>query len=486
MITQLKTEEGYAEKMFPTFSSKLDLKTATRKQIVEAIGIDNLINKAKEKFNPETSDFNMTNTDDIIHAHLIVDSWDAMMYLAADTFAFNENFGITKDYTRGSFTTVEKAKVDYDNFNDYSNDPDVAAEEGEKDEQEHWQIESRTIDVLTSMSELVRQGLHECYLLDADGNKVISKWGIPERVNPRKTVNSILRWAQNSQSLEDMIAKLSTKQKSNPWLSQLITRLSDKTGNETDFQSQFYSVFSKAFQLYSIVLLEDGKYHSMNVNSHPALSEVMQTITAQYKVGEHSLFSGGKVSSKLLGSEKSVGKDDALSLHKALFELRAIDKALKTGTALDEDMIKSATENIMGVCRIIGYPITEDVLTDVVNADTIQSMTEYLGYLVKDLSAVLNAQNQGKMMNYDPFKFGGDHSIGGTLRNFLTPITDKLEDVAVAAFYDSGKMYQSYVIPSFMTNLMNKFKLEGKEFEDFVWKQYGSSEWFKKDLMTLT
>ena len=100
-----------------------------------------------------------------------------------------------------------------------------------------------------------------------------SKWGIAERVNPRESVNSILRWTQGALSLDDMIKRLSDKQKQNPWLSQLIERLSDKSGKETDFQSQFYGVFSKHFQLYSIVLLEDGKYYSMAVNSHPALSE---------------------------------------------------------------------------------------------------------------------------------------------------------------------------------------------------------------------
>lgn len=65
------------------------------------------------------------------------------------------------------------------------------------------------------------------------------------------------------------------------------------------------------------------------------------------------------------------------------------------------------------------------------------------------------------------------------MRNLLTPITDKLEDTAVNAFYDSGKMYQSYITPSFMTKLMNKFRQEGQAFENFIMDEYGSSEWFK-------
>lgn len=477
-ITELQKEEGIAEKLYPTLNTDIDFQTASRKQIVEAVNINSLIARARDLFNIE-----VTRPDDMDIASqslIIYRNWDAIMYLAADIFAMNEGFGITKDYSKGNFTTTEDSKVDFDNFNDYSNDQDIAAEEGEKDEQEHWQVESRTIDVLNSMSALVRLGLHECYLLDADGNKVYSKWGIAERVNPRESVNSILRWTQGALSLDDMIKRLSDKQKQNPWLSQLIERLSDKSGKETDFQSQFYGVFSKHFQLYSIVLLEDGKYYSMTVNSHPALSEAMKSISALFKIGEHPLFgNNGKINSKLLGTDQTTGKNSEFNLHKALTELREIDKAIKEGKTLDDTMSKTATDNILGISKSFGYNITEEMLTDVVNAENIKKITESLGYIVKDLDKALQAQNKGTLKEYDPFKFGGESSIGGSLRNLLTPITDKLEDTAVNAFYDSGKMYQSYITPSFMTKLMNKFRQEGQAFEDFIMDEYGSSEWFK-------
>lgn len=477
-ITNLQKEKGLAKTLFPSLNTDLDFQSASRKQIVETVGLDRLIERTKTLFSPQVMDYE--DTDTMMQAQLITDNWDAIMYLAADIFAMNEGFGITKDYSRGNFTTTEDSKVDFDNFNDYSNDQDVAAEEGEKDEQEHWQVESRTIDVLNSMSALVRLGLHQCYLLDAEGNKVYSKWGIAERVNPRESVNSILRWTQGALSLDDMIKRLSDKQKQNPWLSQLIERLSDKSGKETDFQSQFYGVFSKHFQLYSIVLLEDGKYYSMTVNSHPALSEAMKSISALFKIGEHPLFgNNGKINSKLLGTDQTTGKNSEFNLHKALTELREIDKAIKEGKTLDDTMSKTATDNILGISKSFGYNITEEMLTDVVNAENIKKITESLGYIVKDLDKALQAQNKGTLKEYDPFKFGGESSIGGSLRNLLTPITDKLEDTAVNAFYDSGKMYQSYITPSFMTKLMNKFRQEGQAFEDFIMDEYGSSEWFK-------
>ena len=478
-ISQLQKEEGIAEKLFPTLKTDLDFKSASRKQIVEAVGVNRLIDKVKSIFDTEANWDSYQNAEDGgLQADLIFANWDAIMYLAADVFAMNEGFGITKDFSKGNFTTTKNSNIDYDNFNDYSNDQDVVAEEGGKDEQEHWQIENRTIDVLNSMSALVRQGIHECYRLNADGSKVMSKWGIAERVNPREAVNSILRWTQGSLSLNDMIKKLSNKQPQNLWLSQLIQRLSDQSGSETDFQSQFYGVFSKHFQLYSVVLLEDSKYHCITVNSHPALTDVMNTITAQFKIGEHPLFgTNGKINTKLLSSADSDSKD--FTLHKALSELQDIDKSLKYGKTLNDDMSKSVSNNIMAVCKALGYNVTEDMLSGVVNAESINKVTSALNFIVKDLDKVVSAQHKGEMKDYNPFTFGAKFSINGSLRNFLTPITDKLEDTAVNAFYDSGKMYQSYVTPSFMTKLFNKFRQEGQAFEDFILDEYGSSEWFK-------
>nr|DAG87378.1 MAG TPA: ATP dependent DNA helicase [Crassvirales sp.] len=479
-ITKLQKEEGLAEKLFPILKTDLDFKSASRKQIVETVGINRLIDSVKSIFDTEANWDSYKDDENGIsfQADLIFDNWDAIMYLAADVFAMNEGFGIAKDFSKGNFTTTDDSHIDYDNFNDYSNDQDIAAEDGEKDDQEHWQIENRTIDVLNSMSALVRQGIHECYLLNADSSRVMSKWGIAERVNPREAVNSILRWTQGSLSLNDMIKRLSNKQSQNPWLSQLVQRLSDKSGSETDFQSQFYGVFSKHFQPYSVVLLEDGKYHSIAVNSHPALTDVMNTITSQFKIGEHPLFgTNGKVNTKLLGSANSVSND--FTLHKALSELQNIDKSIKQGNTLDDKMSKIVSDNIMAVCRAFGYNITEDMLSGVVNAESINKVTSALNFIVKDLDSAASAQHKGEMKDYNPFAFGTKFGINGSLRNFLSPITDKLEDTAVNAFYDSGKMYQSYVTPSFMTKLFNKFRQEGQAFEDFILDEYGSSEWFK-------
>lgn len=479
MITDLQKEKGLAKEQFPSLKTDLDFQSASRRKVAETVDINRLIDRCRKLFSNEVVDYD--DVDQMLQADVIIDNFDAIMHLAADVFALNEGFGIVKDYKTGKYKlTKQPPRIDYDNFHDYSNDEDVAAENGEKDGQEHWQVESRTIDVLTSMSALVRQALHDCYLLDENGNKIYSRWQIAERINPRDAVNSILRWTQGSQSLEDMVSKLSQKQEKNPWLSQLTTRLSDTSGKETDFQSQFYGVMSKHFQSYSIIVLEDGKYHNVPVNNHPALSEAMKTITAQFKMGELPLFGdNGKVNAKVLGNDNTTGENNDFNFHKALAELQTIRAAIDHGDPLEEKDMETASANIMGICRNFGYNVTEDMVSEILDADNIRYMTEKFGFLVGDLDKALKDQKSGKLKVYDPFKFKGKYAIDTTLKNFLTPITEVLEDTAINAFYDSGKMYQSYVIPSYWSMLMNKFNLKGQQFEDFIRENYASSEWFR-------
>lgn len=475
-ITILQTEKGKAVEFFPNIDKDFDFLKASRREIVEKVGINNLVNRAKQQFDPEQNDYDF---DVMEQADLIVDNWDAILMLASDVFSMNEGFGVYMNYDSGNFDIVEGTNIGYDNFNNEGQDTE-SIEETEGDEQEHWQVESRTIDILNSMSALVRQGLHQCYQIDKDGNKVMSKWGIAERINPRQAVNSILRWTQGALTLDDMINKLTSKSEQNPWLEQLIQRLSDKSGNETDFQSQFFGVFSKHFQSYSIVLKEKGVYKSIPVNSHPALSEVISSISTQYRIGEHPLFTDKGINIKYLGTKETVKDSDDFNLHKALANLNGLVERLNHNES-ETSIYEEAAENIIGVCKIMGYPISDEMLDGVLNKDNIKKMAGALGYIVTSLDSAVNEKKRNPNAEYDPFAYNTDNNIGGSLRNFLSPITDKLEDIAINAFYDSGKMYQSYITPSFMTKLMKKFSIESEEeFTDFIMEEYGNSEWFKQ------
>lgn len=404
-------------------------------------------------------------------------NWDAVVAMSSAYFTINEGQAIRQDFQTKKFTVQSSSTIDFDNFEESRDYTTVREEEG--DSQEYWQVESRTIDVLSSMSQLVKSALHECYLLDADGNLVTSKWGIPERVNIRNATNSILRWTQGSLSLQDMIDKLQEKKQSAPWLTPLIERLSNTDGTEADFQSQFYTVFQKSWQSYHVVKQKEGQFTIIPCNSHPALTEIMQDITALFKMNNHPLFNNGYIKKQLLGSAEE--QHPSTTLHSALTALQALNQRYIHKDEITEEQIQEAVQVVSDVCKILGYDsVKGESLKELITAENVNRFAEALRYIVSSLDKQYTAQHQGTSKeSYDPFKYYGANNIASSIRNFLTPITDKLEDTTVSSFYDNGKMYQSYVTPSFMTLLMSKFHQEGEQLEEFINEMYAHSEWFK-------
>lgn len=454
-ITEIQETPGLAEKIYGEQFKDKDFASMSRAEVVRTIGPDAMIAMCKEKFSPENTDYE--DFDTIEKAEVITDNWGAIMMLASDVFLSVEDFSIVSSKDGSTSEVNEDYVADADNFNNSNMEGDVLENEG--DLQEHWQVETKTLDVLATMSQMVRQALTKCYLLDKDGNNITSEFGINERVNAREATNSILRWTQGALNLEQMIAKLQEKADSNPWVRQIIDRLSDTSGKETDFQGQFFGTFCKHFQPYSVVIEENGRYKSIQVNENPALSEAMTQVTTQYKIGEHPLFTTEGINKEAFKELKSTFEELSKYNHQGydLTNTETRDEAAKT---------------LGYVSNLLGYYVTPEMVAENLNKDTFKRMFSALRYITNSLEKNLDNAT------YEPFKFGSRDGINGNTREFLKPITDHLEDIAVSAFYDSGKMYQSYITPSYTSKLFQKFGQTGKAFDDFIMAEYGNMPWF--------
>lgn len=454
-ITEIQETPGLAEKIYGEQFKDKDFASMSRAEVVRAIGPDAMIAMCKEKFSPENTDYE--DFDTIEKAEVITDNWGAIMMLAPDVFLSVEDFSIVSSKDGKTSEVNENFVADADNFNNSNMEGDVLENEG--DLQEHWQVETKTLDVLATMSQMVRQALTKCYLLDKDGNNITSEFGINERVNAREATNSILRWTQGALNLEQMIAKLQEKADSNPWVRQIIDRLSDTSGKETDFQGQFFGTFCKHFQPYSVVIEENGRYTSIPVNENPALSEAMTQVTTQYKIGEHPLF-----------TTEGINKEAFKELKSAFEEL---SKYNPQGYDLTNTETRDEAARTLGyVSNLLGYYVTPEMVAENLNKDTFNRMFSALGYITNSLEKNLDNAT------YEPFKFGSRDGINGNTKEFLKPITDHLEDIAVSAVYNSGKMYQSYITPSYTSKLFQKFGQTGQAFDDFIMAEYGNMPWF--------
>lgn len=475
-VTRMQKEKGFAEKIFPSLKVNEDFnfQTATRKEIIETVGLPRLLDRAKELFNTEKVDFDDLSIEQ--QADVIYDNFDGILHFGTDIFAMNEGFGIKRNYRTNTYEVAESMEMSLDDEGNYN---DTATTEEEEDLQEHWQIEQRTLDVLASATELVRMAIHECYQIDEKGNKVKSAWGIYERVNPREAVKNILRWTRGAQSLPDMVAMLERRKADNPWLTQLINRLNDKSGNEADLQSQFYGVMKKSRQSYNITQLENGKYIVNFVNNNKSRKAIFNGIVAKLAMKEHPLFKKG-IDRSLLGYKDKVGKDEDITLYKALYDLRAIEDRLNHKEQLNSDMIDEAANNIEAAYKILGYVPLDNAVRASITEDNIKHMTKQLGYIVNALEDEAQYEHQHTNATpYEPLTYKARNSIEGALKKFLDPVADILDDSATNVVFEDGKMYQEDVTPSYLTLLFEKFHLDEREFQKFIRREYGSSEWFK-------
>ena len=467
-ITELQQNPELAVKIYGDTVKNLNTQEASRIEIVNAIGLDNIKEMCKQKFSPKNAGYTKIST--IRKANLIIDNWDAIMQLASDVFTDIEKFSITETVVADKVVsqTNENLNNNQDNFNAEEQNDEESLLETHGNLQEHWQTKANTIDIMDSMSQLMHRAIAQCYQLEEvsrDENnkpvydKVKSEFGINLRVKPREVTGSLLRWCQGCLNIKDVIANLKAKESANPWVSQIITKLEDNSGNESDFQSQFFGVFVKPFMSYSIVKIdEDGNYISQVVNKNPALKEAVKGITTLYKIGEHPMFK----------SNGAVNKETFKQFSEAMKELANLD--------LEKNKDK-IVHNLGFMYNALGFSITDDLVSQILDQDTYKTLTTQFGYIHKSL---YDNQNIANPKDYEPLKFKGKGSFLGTLNNVLKPITNTLEDTAVSAFYDNGNMYQSYVIPSYMTKLMSKFHLDGEKFDQFITNEYGKYDWFKE------
>ena len=352
-----------------------------------------------------------------------------------------------------------------DNFNATDN---IDGDEETRNQQEHWMIENATRDIMDNASVKVKQAIADCYLLEDNGK--VKEDGTPdydiakdklnrnERIVPIQAVRSIVKWIQGATKLSQMIERLEAQVPANPWVSQLVTRLKDTSGEESDFQSQFFNTFEKHFQAYSVVKMNpDGSYYTMTVNVNPALADALENMAVTRKVGGWSL----------------VNENGLVNLS-ALEDFKGYGDTLESFGPLDEDTREGAIDMVGKILFTLGLPQTPEVvdrlLTEGFKNDIILS--------AKNIVEKLTEVSKNNVKDYNPFEYGGKYGIRGFVTTIIKPFTNLLEETMVSSVFDSGKMYQSYLTPSWTTKLFQKMHLPDREFKEFILNEFGSSEWF--------
>lgn len=515
IITKLQTKDGYAKAMFPDIkavSDGFDFKSASRQEVINAIGITNIFNKVREFFDPDKSpireEYDKNGVADKLR--MMVDScWEAFLRIGEAQFQFNEGLRIKEDFTNKTFSTVEDNNTsisdDVDDFNENNDEDSLSEKVG--DTQEAWQVNTLTRSVLQSMSTVVKSALHDCFQMDKNGKYITHPWfKIALRIDPVSATKSILYFTKGATTYESMVEKLSdaAKNKGNLWMNQLLKKLKDNTGKYTDFQSQFFTTFFKSKMPYAVTIDNNGTISSIQANSSIVLKSLMNEAITKFKTKRHPLFTSNGMNKQYLGSRNTVGEGYSFNLYQALEKicntlskyhqarLYTIDrdnrrKGLVAGTQhwnvgtwgyfdfngySDEDITYMAKE-FSKAFQVLGFNIDSDIIEMTLTKEGAMDMANTLQSIIKTLTKA--ADNP----SYNPFDFKDGNSILSYLRKMIGIAVEPLEAVATNTVYNNGKTYQEYVTPSFLSKLLSKLgTTNGEELEANLEKSYAWSQFY--------
>lgn len=431
--------------------SKNDIAKMTRSQMVQALGVDNFMNTVFQAFAGNKS-LKFAKTRLLLTQS---ENWNTITKLAMTNFKEHEGFSIVlKDVIDESMTNNEES------FNEDQSESEVAEREG--DTQEHWQIEARTVETEASLSQKVREALNQCYLLEKNANgelvKVKTDNAIDRRIELKDAVYQILSWTEGTFSLNEMIEKLQAQTEKNPWITQILEKLQDTSGKYADFQSQFFNNFCKSMQLYSVVRRKGNKLISTVVNRNSANKNAMDNIIAAFNIGQHPMFTSAGV----------VNKTELDNFSRKIDELNSL--------TLDANTISKISELAASAVASLGFTTSQDLFAQALTEKTYKDFVKNLQNIKEKL------QQKQNDSNYSPFVYNAEGSILNYVKNAITPVTNLLNAVNVNVTIDNGKMYQSRVIPSYLTKLMSKFSQKDQAaFEKFIQEEYGKYEWFAEE-----
>jgi hypothetical protein len=413
----------------------------TRLELVNFIAPNNLLNLCMKTFNQSM------NLQVAKKVRFIKSNWGAFMKLGATIFSTLEKFNIGENTAEAVNDDINSADPNAEN-----NEDEIKELEGNL--QEHWQTEFRTQKTVDKMSQMMKQAIRGLLDVDLAGNPKLNEFGRPKRVNFKDAVNSITYWVNGATDLQDMIDKLNEMSHEHPWLKPLITRLSDESGKEYAFQSQFFTVFNLAQQLYSVAENIDGKFSAKPVNLTPALKEATDAISILYRMNIHPLFTNGSV---------NITK---------MKELVSLQKELAQVTKVTPENEKAIADKLAQVYNLLGHLVTSEDVAKVLN-------TRLLNNAVKKLESIITTTRENyNKPSYAPFTYQGDGNISSYVKEMIRPLVKDREATIEKSTYSDGKMHQTFVSHSYMTKLMDKFALKGEKFKEFILKNY-DIPWFR-------
>lgn len=472
IITQLQNNPDANKVYFGDMFSDYNFTEMSREEIINTVKIGRILYYVKERY------FNTANRQDI-------DDFDTLDKL---DLAYN-NFGALIQSAYSKLITLERTTVidtapDEVKREDLDLDMDDFAEGAtlEEKDQEYWRQGQRNISARASLSVEIRRVFERLPIVDNDGNYILDKYGygLMTFVDSGEAMNRIFEWVQDCTTMEEMESILEEHANEYPWLNNILDKI-----QEEPFRSQFYQNFRKQHIKYGIVTVEYDKegrrvYSTKVINTKGASQGLLDDVVEAYNSGALT-----DIIIPIKGDLEGKGRVNVSKVERLLDDVENI-KNLFNKTSIDR-IVNLNTDNIVKVLTTLGIHVDSKVLREAFakdvnaknfNRTNIWKILDKAGYILKE---ILEADEEGNT-EYNPMEKGGDHNVYNEYKTIIGILSNYVQDSIEASTYEGGKMYYSYITPSYMGKLVSNFTdalKDSKKFENFIRDNYSSYRFFK-------
>lgn len=469
-ITMIQTYKNGYEILFGKKSDE-DFTKMSRIDIINKVGLKNLLLKVRERvFDSENADSSVA-LETLDKMDIVFNNWEAFVELGYDTLIGLEEIALDGG---------ENIKNDLNNT--VEEDDESIIQEMFGSSLEHWQVGFRQVSAFSSLSKLIKRTMDSLYELDQDGNQIIDEYGIAKHLDTQAAVSKILYFTQGAQSLDNrdasgelrsnsMLYMLKKNVNAEPWLEQVVELIEgkfDEQGNlikaaDEQFKAQFYSNFKKYFQKYCITFKDkNGKVLIKTINE----SQYSDTLLKESQAKENSFATGGF---KLKLKDGSINQDSLKKLKDLVSDVaKFAEKAEAKGKMADLINLDDYHKTLKDIFDLldIDTPADESLFNLFGIKKNLKELDKHLSYLVdaiKDNVTITNNRDYQQIVKLIAKEMG-------------------LEMESVS--YEAGKMYYSYVLPSYLGRLVTKLKSENMsdtEYQEFLQNEYLKYRWFRTE-----
>ena len=461
-----KDSKAANQEYFGDLYEDVDFSTMTRREIIAKVSPKKIFDTVRDKFFDPLEREDITDQNVLDQLEIAHEGFYELLNSAYHKLIEQEH--ITINNSNSWIDNVESEDVDavLDTITDGENTTEA------------WTRSFTSVSVRDSLSPLIKRALDKIRERDAQGKVILDKYGMETLLSTDVVYNTILQSVNTSLTIQQMEAKLLELQEVHPWMKDILDLI-----KKEPFRSQFYQNFRKDAISYSVItkeLDEEGNvvYKPFIVNTSDVKSDILSSLRETIKEGEISFLTNVDP----IDGKATVNLEEIASLKNKIDKLIADLRS----NSFSRDYVKAYTKKnkreIEKLFKQMGISINSIALEGLLNSFNTNNPRVLL-----DNSTAYKILSNLQQMVTKLAKTNVRIDILGSagVKSYYEKIADLMQNILASGVesstYENGKLYYSYVTPSYLGKLILNLKNtqnDQTKFREFMEKEYLQYDFF--------